>query len=74
MCRLLLAVFRTPSENPWATASAAAIRHLVPPPTPVGRRSRTDSFGAIRPVSGKFRVQVNAWLLEDFDPDAQPIN
>jgi hypothetical protein len=21
----------------------------------------------------KFRIQVNAWLLDDFDPDAQPI-
>jgi hypothetical protein len=28
---------------------------------------------AKRPVPGKFGVQVNAWLLEDFDPDAQPI-
>jgi len=28
---------------------------------------------AKRPVPGKFRVQVNAWLLDDFDPDAQPI-
>jgi len=28
---------------------------------------------AKRPVSGKFKVQVNAWLLEDFDPAAQPI-
>ena len=27
---------------------------------------------AKRPVQGKFRVQVNAWLLDDFDPDAQP--
>jgi hypothetical protein len=26
-----------------------------------------------RSVPGKFRVQVNAWLLEDFDPAAQPI-
>jgi hypothetical protein len=26
-----------------------------------------------RPVAGKFRVAVNAWLLEEFDPDAQPI-
>jgi SAM-dependent methyltransferase len=34
--RLLLAVFRTGPENPWATASAAAIRHLVPPPAPLG--------------------------------------
>ena len=28
---------------------------------------------AKRPVPGKFKVQVNAWLLEDFDPGAQPI-
>ena len=34
--RLLLAVFRTGPENPWATASVAAIRHLVPPPAPLG--------------------------------------
>jgi hypothetical protein len=26
-----------------------------------------------QPVPGKFKVQVNAWLLEDFDPNAQPI-
>ena len=34
--RLLLAVFRSGPENPWATASVAAIRHLVPPPAPLG--------------------------------------
>lgn len=34
--RLLLAVFRSGSENPWATASVAAIRHLVPPPPALG--------------------------------------
>jgi SAM-dependent methyltransferase len=34
--RLLLAVFRSGSENPWATASVAAIRHLVTPPAPLG--------------------------------------
>ena len=34
--RLLLTVFRTGPENPWATASVAAIRHLVPPPAPPG--------------------------------------
>jgi hypothetical protein len=28
---------------------------------------------AKRPMPGKFSVQVNAWLLEDFDPAAQPI-
>jgi hypothetical protein len=26
-----------------------------------------------QPVPGKFRVQVNAWLPEDFDLEAQPI-
>jgi hypothetical protein len=26
-----------------------------------------------QPVSGKFKVQVNAWLLEDFVLEAQPI-
>jgi hypothetical protein len=26
-----------------------------------------------QPVPGKFKVQVNAWLLEVFDPNAQPI-
>jgi ubiquinone/menaquinone biosynthesis C-methylase UbiE len=30
--RLLLAVFQSGPENPWATAAVAAIRHLVPPP------------------------------------------
>jgi hypothetical protein len=28
---------------------------------------------AKRPVPGKFKVQVNAWLLEDFDPNAKLI-
>jgi ubiquinone/menaquinone biosynthesis C-methylase UbiE len=34
--RLLLAVFRTGQENPWATAGVTAIRHLVPSPAPLG--------------------------------------
>jgi SAM-dependent methyltransferase len=34
--RLALAVFRLGSENPWTTASVAAIRHLVTPPAPPG--------------------------------------
>ena len=34
--RLLLAVFRSGAENPWATASVAAISHLVPPSAPLG--------------------------------------
>jgi ubiquinone/menaquinone biosynthesis C-methylase UbiE len=34
--RLLLAVFRSGPENPWATAAIAVIRHLVPPPAPLG--------------------------------------
>ena len=34
--RLLLTVFRSGSENPWATAIVAAIRHLVSPPAPLG--------------------------------------
>jgi ubiquinone/menaquinone biosynthesis C-methylase UbiE len=34
--RLLLAVFRSGPENPWATASVAVIGHLVPPPVPLG--------------------------------------
>jgi SAM-dependent methyltransferase len=34
--RLLLTVFRSGSENPWATAAVAAIHHLVPPPAPIG--------------------------------------
>jgi SAM-dependent methyltransferase len=34
--RLLLAVFRTAAENPWATAAVAAISHLVPPPPALG--------------------------------------
>jgi SAM-dependent methyltransferase len=34
--RLTLAVFRPGPENPWATASVAAIRHLVTPPAPPG--------------------------------------
>jgi SAM-dependent methyltransferase len=34
--RMLLTVFRSGPENPWATAAAAAIRHLVPPPPVLG--------------------------------------
>ena len=34
---------------------------------------RADHREAKRPMPGKFSVQVNAWLLEDFDPAAQPI-
>jgi SAM-dependent methyltransferase len=34
--RLALAVFRPGPENPWTTASVAAIRHLVTPPAPPG--------------------------------------
>ncbi|MGD0433689.1 MAG: class I SAM-dependent methyltransferase [Acetobacteraceae bacterium] len=34
--RLALAVFRPGPENPWATASVAAIRHLVAPSVPLG--------------------------------------
>ncbi|HTM74931.1 MAG TPA: class I SAM-dependent methyltransferase [Pseudolabrys sp.] len=34
--RLALAVFRTPQENKWATAALAAVRHLLPPITPLG--------------------------------------
>ena len=34
--RLLLAVFRSGSDNPWTTASISAIRHLVTPPAPLG--------------------------------------
>jgi hypothetical protein len=26
-----------------------------------------------QPIDGQFKIQANAWLLEDFDPDAQPI-
>ena len=29
---------------------------------------------AKKPIPGKFRVQVNAWLLDGFDPDAQPVH
>jgi SAM-dependent methyltransferase len=34
--RLLLAVFRSGPENPWATAAVGAIGHLVAPPAPLG--------------------------------------
>jgi hypothetical protein len=34
--RLMLTVFRPGSDNPWATASIAAIRHLVTPSAPPG--------------------------------------
>jgi SAM-dependent methyltransferase len=34
--RLALAVFRPGTDNPWATASIAEIRHLVTPPAPPG--------------------------------------
>lgn len=36
-------------------------------------RSPVRDQQAKGPVPGKFRVQVNAWRLEDFDPDARPI-
>jgi hypothetical protein len=26
-----------------------------------------------QPIPGKFGISVNAWLLDDFDPEAQPI-
>ena len=31
-----MAVFRSGSENPWATAAVGAIGHLVAPPAPLG--------------------------------------
>ncbi len=34
--RLLLTVFRSGSQNPWATAAVAAIHHLVSPPASLG--------------------------------------
>jgi hypothetical protein len=34
--RLAAAVFRTLQENTWATATVAAVRHLLPPITPPG--------------------------------------
>jgi ubiquinone/menaquinone biosynthesis C-methylase UbiE len=34
--RLALAVFRTLQENKWATATVAAVRHLLPPIAPPG--------------------------------------
>ncbi len=34
--RLLLTVFRSGADNPWATAAVAAIRHLGPPPPVLG--------------------------------------
>jgi len=34
--RLMLAVFRTPQENPWGTAPVAAVRDLLPPMKPPG--------------------------------------
>jgi SAM-dependent methyltransferase len=33
--RLTFAVFRTPQENPWGTGPVAAVRHLLPPMTPL---------------------------------------
>jgi hypothetical protein len=33
-------------------------------------RSRFWDREAKRPAAGKFKVQVKAWLLEDFDPNA----
>jgi hypothetical protein len=34
--RLALAVFRPAADNPWASLSIAAIRHLIEPPPPPG--------------------------------------
>ena len=36
-------------------------------------RSPLWDLATKRPVPGKYRIQVNAWLLDDFDPDAQPV-
>jgi hypothetical protein len=44
------------------TARFAAAAH--------GSRSRFWDREAKRPAAGKFKVQVKAWLLEDFDPNA----
>jgi hypothetical protein len=38
-----------------------------------GHCGATPFTVAKRPIAGAYRVQVNAWLLEDFDLDAQPI-
>ena len=55
--RLLLAVFRSGSENPWATAVVAAIRHLVPPPPPLGQKTLGSSVGVILHGSGISSVE-----------------
>jgi len=34
--RLAMAAFRSPAENPWASAPLAAVRHLFAPPPPPG--------------------------------------
>ncbi len=40
-----------------------------------GTWSRSPVWDSARKqaVPGKFKLQINAWLLEDFDPDAQPV-
>jgi hypothetical protein len=40
-----------------------------------GARSRSPAWDqkTKQPISGKFGISANAWLLDDFDPEAQPI-
>jgi hypothetical protein len=54
-----------PYQNRTSPLRDLWLRHMVPF-TALGSEAK-------RPVPGKFKVQVNAWLLEDFDPNAQPI-
>lgn len=61
--RLLLTVFRSGSDNPWATAAVAAIHHLVPPPAPLGPEepgqfSWSDPARVRRILDGAFREVV----------------
>ena len=46
------------------TAQSAAVAH--------GPSHKLWDREAKCPVPGKFKMPVNAWLLEDFDPAAQP--
>jgi SAM-dependent methyltransferase len=68
--RLLLAVFRSGAENPWATASVAAIRHLVPPapalgPEEPGQFSWSDPARVRRILDG---AGFNDVVLTPHDP------
>jgi hypothetical protein len=59
--RLVLAVFRPGPENPWATASLGAIRHLVTPPGPPPGPEEPGQFSWGDPARVR-RILESAWF------------